>query len=234
MGSLANRSRRAPSRSHGRNPERARHTHRADLQARKRQCAVHRLPGTPSLGELAPRRDDATSDIGLRAACGQGVARSPARRRGPAPPPVRHVVPAAGVLPRSPLRGRRRSGVRFHPRQAEQPARVAERYCRHFDIAHRRTDLYALPPADAQETLADLVEHYDERGVEGMATGVFESTGRFPGTRRSRADTVLRIATALRGVGVEVLQDVQPRRVHQIEEALRGVPGMGESLCARC
>ena len=113
-------------------------------------------------------------------------------------------------------------------RHGERPAPIAERYCRHFGIARRRADRWELPPIDDQETLGDTLRRYDELGVDGMAKEVFQSHHRFPGTKLTRAENVLRAAEVLRDIGIDVLQDVPARRPAEIGDALRPLPGIGE------
>ena len=115
----------------------------------------------------------------------------------------------------------------FHSRlrYGEQPAPGAERYCSRFEIARTRADRWKPPPADEQETLGDLIRHYDEFGVVRMANEVFRTRRRFPGTKITRSESVLHAARALRCVGVDVLQDVWSRRPAEIDDALRSVPG---------
>ena len=119
---------------------------------------------------------------------------------------------------------------RFQPGQEEQSSQIAKRYCRHFGLTHRRRNMFELPPVDEQETVANLIGHYDERGVKGMANEVFETSCRLPGTATCRAESVLHIAKALRHIGVDALQDVQNRPAQELEEALRSVPGMDGSM----
>ena len=111
-------------------------------------------------------------------------------------------------------------------RPGERPAPVAERYCRKFGITPRRTDRWAPPPVDEQETLGDLVRHYDELGADAIASRVFRSGRRFPGTKITRAETVVRAAQALGHIGVDVLQDVPARRPAEIDKALGSLPGI--------
>ena len=113
-------------------------------------------------------------------------------------------------------------------RHGERPAPIAERYCRHFGIARRRADRWEPPPVDDQETLGDLIRRYDESGMDCIATRVFQSRHRFPGAKITRAENILRAAEALRGIGVDVLQDVPARRPAEIDDALRSLPGIGE------
>ena len=114
-------------------------------------------------------------------------------------------------------------------RHGEQPAPVAERYCRHFGILRRRTDRRSLPAVDEQETLGDLIRRYDELGVDEIARKVLQSRHRFPGVKITRAEIVLRAAQALRCIGVDVLQDMPVRRLAEVDDALRPLPGIGES-----
>ena len=111
-------------------------------------------------------------------------------------------------------------------RPGEQPAPVAERYCRRFGITPRRVDRWARPPVDEQETLGDLIGHYDVLGADGIASKVFRSCQRFPGAKISRAENVVRAAQALRHIGVDVLQDMPSRRPAEIDTALRPLPGI--------
>ena len=112
--------------------------------------------------------------------------------------------------------------------RGEPPAPFAERYCRHFGIALRRPDPWELPPADEQETLGDLIRRCEETGVDAMASKVFRSRCRSPGTKITRAETVARAARALRHIGVDVLQDVPVIRPGEVGAALRLVPGIEE------
>ena len=115
---------------------------------------------------------------------------------------------------------------RFRPGREEQPAPPAERYCRHFGVARRRADEWELPAADEQETLADLMAHYEEIGVERMGDEVFRSRFRFPGTEIGRAEQVLNVAAALRALGVDILQDLRARRPGEISDVLGRLPGV--------
>ena len=119
---------------------------------------------------------------------------------------------------------------RFEPGHGAQSSQVAKRYCRRFGLAHTRRDMFDLPPVDEQETIAELIGHYDERGVERMANEVFETSCSVPGTMACSAETVVRIAEALRRVGVDVLQDVQDLPAHDLEEALCSVPGTDRAM----
>ena len=119
---------------------------------------------------------------------------------------------------------------RFQPGREEQSSRVAKRYCRCFELEHTRRDKFALPAPDEQETVADLIGHYDERGVERMASEVLATSSRSSGTAAVGAQTVLHIASALRNIGVDVLQDVQDRPARALEVAVRSVPGTNETM----
>ena len=113
-------------------------------------------------------------------------------------------------------------------RNGERPAPIADRYCRHFEIARTRADRWGPPPADDQETLGDLIRRYDELGLDRIASKVLQSRHRFPGTKITRAENVLHAASALRCIGIDVLQDVPARRPAEIDDALRPLPGIGE------
>ena len=122
---------------------------------------------------------------------------------------------------------------RVRPGSGERPLLPAERYCRRFGISPRRTDVWELPEVGEQETLTDLMSHYDELGFDAMANEVFENGCLFPGTTSRRVEHVLNIAQALRGIGVEVLQDVSSRRPEAIDEALGPLPGFDEHFARR-
>ena len=113
-------------------------------------------------------------------------------------------------------------------RPGERPAPIAERYCRRFGIARLRADRWEPPPVDEQETLGHLLRRYDELGADRIASEVFRSRHRFPGAKTTRAEGVRDAARALRGIGVDVLQDVPARRPAEIRDALRPLPGIGE------
>ena len=113
-------------------------------------------------------------------------------------------------------------------RPGERPAPIAERYCHRFGIARRRADRWEPPPVDAQETLGELVRHYDDLGADRVASEVFRSRHRVRGARTTGAESVRDAAKALRGIGVDVLQDVPVRRPAEIRDALRPLPGIDE------
>ena len=116
-----------------------------------------------------------------------------------------------------------------HLRHGEQPAPSAERYCSRFGVERTRADRWRLPPRDEQETLRDLIRHFDEFGVFGMTNEIFRTRRRFPGTKATRTENVLNAARALSLIEVDVLQDVSARRSTVIDDVLRFLPGGGES-----
>ena len=119
---------------------------------------------------------------------------------------------------------------RFQPEPEESSSQITQRYCRQFGLTHRRRNMFELPPTEEQETLADLIAHFAEWGVEGMAREVFKTSYHVPGTTMCRADTVLQMARALRDIGIDVLQDVQDRPAQELEETLCSVPGTDRSM----
>lgn len=122
------------------------------------------------------------------------------------------------------------SVFRFDSERKEQSSQVGQRYCRHFGLERRRRNMFELPLVDEQETVSDLLGHYDERGVEGMSNEVFGISCHDPETATCGAETVLNIGKALRHIGVDVLQDVQHQSAHEFERALCSVPGTGRHL----
>ena len=119
---------------------------------------------------------------------------------------------------------------RFQSESEERSSQVAQRYCSRLGLARLRRSKFELPPVGEQETLADLIGHYDDLGVVGMANEVFEASCRLPGTTMGRAETVVQIAQALRHVGVDVLQDVQHRSVQVLDAIRSSVPGSVGSM----
>ena len=115
----------------------------------------------------------------------------------------------------------------------EPPPSIAERYCRHFGLVRTRADQWQPPPVHDQETLRDLVGHYDSLGALGMAVEVFGARDRFPGRNLTRADYVLRLATELRRRGVEVLQDMLVWRRKEIDLVLRSLTGSDRCIVRR-
>ena len=109
---------------------------------------------------------------------------------------------------------------RSRPGKNDPVKEVAGRYCRRFDIARVRTRKWKTPPVHRQETLADLVGHYEELGVDRMKNEVLQARQRLPGSRMSRAEYILHAAKALRYMGVEVLQDIASLPSEDIEEAV--------------
>ena len=105
-----------------------------------------------------------------------------------------------------------------------EPGHVEEaidRYCRHFGISRTRERKWRTPSVRNQETLGDLIGHYEELGVDRMKNEVLQARRRLPGTRTSRAEYVLHAARALRFMGVDVLQDLPSLPSEDIEEALQ-------------
>ena len=102
------------------------------------------------------------------------------------------------------------------------PVEAAARYCRHFGLAPRRTERWELPAAEEQETLGDLVRHFDELGMHAMARELLGASGGSAAAATRKAEGLLRAARSLRSIGVEVLQDVLSRPPEAVEAILRG------------
>ena len=122
---------------------------------------------------------------------------------------------------------------RFRPGDGERPSSPVERYCHRFGVARRRADVWELPNAGEQESLADLASHYDELGTDAMADEVSRSRYPIPGTSIGRAELVLDATHALRDIGVGVLQDIRARRPGDIEGVLGPLPGADEHFVRR-
>ena len=121
----------------------------------------------------------------------------------------------------------------FRPRLGAGVVTVLERYCSRSGITRLRTEQWKTPPPDAQEPLRTLVRHHEELGMEAMAREIYLPSGH-PDPAASRdAEAVLDAACALRGIGVEVLQDVARLGSDEIEYALRTRAGTSESSARR-
>ena len=109
---------------------------------------------------------------------------------------------------------------------------IVKRYCAHFGLT-RTTVPGEWPPAlETQETLSDLIGHYDELGAKCLREEVFRSSHQSPGTHRPgppvyKADNVLICARALHGIGVNALQDVPKKIPKEIKRALCAARGIG-------
>ena len=102
------------------------------------------------------------------------------------------------------------------------PLEAAARYCRRFGLAPRRPERWELPPADEQETLKDLLRHFDELGTDAMARELLGTSSGSPAAARRRMEYLPRAARSLRSIGVEILQDVRCRPPEAVEATLRG------------
>ena len=99
---------------------------------------------------------------------------------------------------------------------------VATRYCRRYGLATRRPERWELPPPDEQETLEDLLRHFDELGLDGMARELLGTTAGSPAAATRKTEDLLHAARSLRSIGVEVLQDMRFRPPEAVEATLRG------------
>lgn len=108
---------------------------------------------------------------------------------------------------------------------------ILDRYCHHFGLSRMRTDRKTTPPSRKQETLDDLIRHYERHGARHMRERVFQSKHKSPGTNVYKAENVLWAAQALRRMGVNTLQDAQraaSRSPEEIKCALRPLRGIGD------
>ncbi len=105
---------------------------------------------------------------------------------------------------------------------------IVERYCACFRLSRIRDRRMTLPPLSAQETISDLLRHYEELGPSGMQETVVKSGYLSPGTNILKSENVRRAALALQGVGVETLQDAAATTAHAIKCELVRIRGIGE------
>ena len=106
---------------------------------------------------------------------------------------------------------------------------VAERYCDRFKVPRTRADRWTLPPAEEQETVAELTRRYDEFGVDRMADEVFGNGTPLTESTVANAQCVLRAARELRRIGINVLQDVAAQSLDEVEHEFRLAAGLGET-----
>lgn len=108
---------------------------------------------------------------------------------------------------------------------------IVERYCRRFGLRRTRTDRRNLPPVEGQETLRELIGHYEEYGLEYMREEVFDARYCSPGTNITKAENVYLAAAELQKIGIYTLQDAREaslERPGEIKSALiklRGIAG---------
>ena len=122
-------------------------------------------------------------------------------------------------------------GNRYRNRELSMAA--STRYCRYFGVARTRENRWESPPANEQETLGDLLRHYDDLGLDTMTNEVFGIQCDVPEWKVTRAATLLDAAKVLRSIGIDVVQDIPVRRPDDLGKALRAVPGIGEQTVRR-
>ena len=105
---------------------------------------------------------------------------------------------------------------------------IIERYCTRFSLQRVRPDRTMLPPEKEQETLSDLIGHYQAMGTGGFQDEIVRSRFRSPGTNILKSENVKRAAIELRGIGIETLQDAQSMSANEIKCVLRPLSGIGD------
>ena len=110
---------------------------------------------------------------------------------------------------------------------------IVNRYCRCFKKDRMWEQQEWPPPIEGQETLSDLVGHYDRFGLDYMRWKAFESGLYSPGTHNPgppvyKSDNVLHCARALHAIEVDTLQDLLKKDPGEIKRALCAVRGIGE------
>ena len=121
----------------------------------------------------------------------------------------------------------------FRPRLGAGTVTVLERYCSRFGISRLRTRQWETPPPDGQEPLYALVRHHEELGMEAMVREIYLPPGHPDPTSSRDAETVLDAARALRGIGIDIFQDVARLGSDEIEYALRTRAGTSEPSARR-
>ncbi len=106
---------------------------------------------------------------------------------------------------------------------------IVERYCQRFSLNRVRRDKTTLPPVGDQETLSDLIGHYEALGLDELQEAIFRVRWpAHPSIRILRSENVKRAAVRLRDIGIETLQDIQSRRPEEIKCTLNPLPGIGD------
>ena len=113
-------------------------------------------------------------------------------------------------------------------RYYQQVVPIVERYCARFKLLRTRPNPTKLPSASEQETLADLISHYESLGTNGFQDEIFRSRYLSPGTKVLKSETIRRAAVELRDIEIETLQDIQSRKENEIKWTLRPIPGIGD------
>ena len=106
---------------------------------------------------------------------------------------------------------------------------IVKRYCSRFGLVCTTMPGEWPPPLETQETLGDLISHYDALGADHLRVEVFRSSHRSPGTCVYKADNVLNCARALYAIGVNALQDVPTKCPEEIKRTLCATRGIGPS-----
>ena len=114
-------------------------------------------------------------------------------------------------------------------KNSESAVPASERYCRWAGIARTRADRWNKPLPEAQESLTDMIGHFDELGDRRVAEKAFGTKQLLSDASVVRMESVPHAARALRRAGIEVLQDVQARESEEIERTLRDCAGFGEA-----
>ena len=108
---------------------------------------------------------------------------------------------------------------------------LVERYCDYFGLSRKRTQKRVVPLVAEQETLDDLIRHYETHGARHMRECVFKSNNKSPGTHVYKAENVLLAARTLRGMNINTLQDAQEiasRGPEEIKCALSLIQGISD------
>lgn len=105
---------------------------------------------------------------------------------------------------------------------------IIERYCDYFNLQRVRPDPKKIPPKSEQETLSDLIGHYEAMGLDGFQDKIIRSRYVSPGTNVLKSESIKNSAVALRRIGIETLQDVQEKSDEEIKRALIPLRGIGD------
>ena len=113
-------------------------------------------------------------------------------------------------------------------RYYQQVVPIIERYCTRFKLQRVRADRAQILPVTEQETLSDLIGHYETMGTNGFQDEIIQARYVSPGTRVLKSETIRRAAIKLRDIEIETLQDIQSKNANEIKCVLRPIHGIGD------
>ena len=117
--------------------------------------------------------------------------------------------------------------VRSHYKSQVVP--VIKRYCKHYGLKRTRQTPRCdiIPPLCQQETLLDLIFHYQKYGNDRMREEVFDSRLKSPGTNIFKTNNVYIASKHLWNMGINDLQSATSTEPQTIKKAMLPIKGIG-------